>query len=202
MTVKTVGSDRKYSDMCDRISALALKHQKQQQRRAKQTNTRKQKAPEDGESLHSSPLQDSETEAEYYISQDERCYDVPSVTCSELTCDVTVKANKHKHKVTLQTDWSGEEILKKVSSQTRIPLDRMKLIHKGRVMSADSIIAHVKNKALFQALGEACADESGLNVSDIGVIMERMSVERNEAVCALRQHSNVLDAMLFLGSTK
>ena len=200
VTVKTLGSAKKYSDLCERVTSLTVNSKPTPKPKTKVSE--RQTVQKQSETVNCTEAAASESsDCDYYISNNERHSDVPTITSHDLTRDVTVKANKRKHNITLQCDWSGEEIFRKLSSSLRIPLDRLKLIHKGRLLTADSVAPCVKSGALFQALGEECADESGVSAEDIDVIMRRMSVDRNAAVSALRQHSNVLDAMLFLGNT-
>ena len=200
VSVKAVGSAKKYSDLCERVTSLTVTSKHTPPRRTQ--GSKEQAVQKQSETVNCAETISSQSSGcDYYISNNERHSDVPTITTHDLKRDVTVKANKHKHNIALQCDWSGEEIFRKLSSSLRIPLDRLKLIHKGRLLTPDSVAPFVKSGALFQALGEECADERGLSADDIDVIMRRMSVDRNAAVSALRQHSNLLDALLFLGNT-
>ena len=91
-------------------------------------------------------------------------------------------------------------MLKVISGELRIALDRMKLIHKGRLLSAENVRAHVEPKAVFQAIGERHEDESDVDTTDIELIMTRLAVSRDVAVSALKHCDNVLDAMLRIGN--
>ncbi len=45
------------------------------------------------------------------------------------------------------------EMLKAISSTISVPLDKLKLVHKGRMVTQDNISECVKPKAVFQAIG-------------------------------------------------
>ena len=68
-------------------------------------------------------------------------------------------------------------------------------------MTADIVCSYVKNKAIFQAIGEVSENEDGLETGHIDCIMSRTGVERNDAVKALREtQGDVIDAILYLGN--
>ena len=67
-------------------------------------------------------------------------------------------------------------------------------------MKADTIGLLVKDKAVFQAIGEVAENEDGLESGHIDCIMTRLGVDRNQAVKALRQTGDVVDAILYLGN--
>ncbi|KAK3100668.1 hypothetical protein FSP39_023463 [Pinctada imbricata] len=67
-------------------------------------------------------------------------------------------------------------------------------------MTQETIQSHVSNKAVFQVIGEQAANEDGLDVRDIELMMKQLGVGRNDAVIALRKHGDIIDAMLQLGS--
>lgn len=127
--------------------------------------------------------------------------DLPTYISDRPSISIKIKANKEKHKLNVNTHWSGEDALKIISFTTHIPLERMKLITKGQIVSAKSFWSFAEEKSLFQAIGEKAEDEKGVLSSDVDLIMKQMSVERNQAVKALRQSSgNVVDAIINLGN--
>ena len=122
--------------------------------------------------------------------------DVPVIVSSQPFTTITVKANKEKLSINLQTSWSQSQIMKMIAHRTQIPLDKLKLIHKGKMVKRRELPDVVKNKAVFQAIGEQAESEAGLEARDVEVLMKQLSVERNEAIKALRQEGDVLDAIL------
>ena len=66
------------------------------------------------------------------------------------------------------------------------------------MMCADSMRGAVKNRAVFQVIGEKAEDEGGVCAGDIAVLMRQLAVERNAAVRALKQEGDVLDAIIHL----
>ncbi|XP_074649879.1 uncharacterized protein LOC141905051 [Tubulanus polymorphus] len=116
--------------------------------------------------------------------------------------NIVVKANKTKYNIAIPETWNGERIMNKITETVKIPLDKMKLIHKGRKLDATIIKTTIRNKVIYQAIGEKNEDESGLDTEDILTLMKQMSVDRNTAVKALRQsdNSDLVDAIIWLGN--
>ena len=109
---------------------------------------------------------------------------------------ISVKANKSKSAVDLYDSWSSEQMMNAISDAVQIPQDKLKLVCRGKLITADNVKVVAKPKALFQAIGEKAESEAGLVTSDIDVIMSQLSVERNVAIRALRETGDVVDAML------
>ena len=109
---------------------------------------------------------------------------------------ISVKANKSKSAVDLYDSWSSEQMMNAISDAVQIPQDKLKLVCRGKLITADNVKEVAKPKALFQAIGEKAESEAGLVTSDIDVIMSQLSVERNVAIRALRETGDVVDAML------
>ena len=113
---------------------------------------------------------------------------------------VHVKSNKEKSKILLQNSWSGQEMLHFIAHKTQIPPRKLKLIHKGKLVSKDNIKENIREKALFQAIGEKSECEDGLDGKDIDILMQQMSVERNCAVRALRKSEDLVDAVFHIAN--
>ena len=77
----------------------------------------------------------------------------------------------------------------------------MRLIHKGKQLSMDTVRSAVSQGAVFQVLGEKMEDAEGLVPKDIEVLMLQMGVERNVAVRALKSSKgDLIDAMMAIGN--
>ena len=77
----------------------------------------------------------------------------------------------------------------------------MRLIHKGKQLSVDTVRSAVSQGAVFQVLGEKMEDAEGLVPKDIEVLMLQMGVERNVAVRALKSSKgDLIDAMMAIGN--
>ena len=135
-----------------------------------------------------------------YLYRNEIHHDVPKLNAISDFCSVTVKANKEKHSIKIQTSWSGEDILKVFACEVKIPLDKLKVIHKGKVMNKDNISQVVKPRAVFQVIGEQAANEDGLNKCDINLMMKQLGIDRNTAVVSLRKTGNLVDAIFEAGN--
>ena len=125
----------------------------------------------------------------------ETSFNLPEVNPDQPSVCIRVKANKEKHTITLQSDWTAATMMKVVSHNVRIPLDRLKLICKGKQVTVDTIAGVATNKAVFQAIGDQAEDEDGLEASEIELIMRQTAASRNEAVRSLRKTQDVIDAI-------
>eukprot|EP00057_Strongylocentrotus_purpuratus_P010240 XP_011664714.1 PREDICTED: uncharacterized protein LOC100889826 isoform X1 [Strongylocentrotus purpuratus] len=113
---------------------------------------------------------------------------------------IAVKTSKQKHCVTLDRQSTGTSLMADISRAACIPFEQMKLIHKGKLMNPDIIHETLKDRAVFQAIGEVAENEEGLSGKDITCVMDQMKVDRNTAIKALRNTKNAIDAILYLGN--
>ena len=113
---------------------------------------------------------------------------------------ITVKTSKQKHRVILDRQSTGTSLMADISRAACIPLEQMKLIHKGKLMNPDNIHESLTDRAVFQAIGEVAENEEGLSGKDITCVMDQMKVDRNTAIKALRNTRNAIDAILYLGN--
>ena len=60
---------------------------------------------------------------------------------------------QNKVQVKLQESWNGEDIMKVICANICVPLDALKLVHRGRFVNSDSIKDFIRPKAVFQAIG-------------------------------------------------
>ena len=146
---------------------------------------------------HDKNTEDISTEK--YLFQGQFYDDVPKLDSSQPYTEIVVRANKGKQTISIQDSWNGEDIFKLLSFKLSMPLEKVKIIHKGKVMTQDNIKSNISRKSVFQVLGEQAANEDGLNKHDIELMMKQLNVGRNEAVLALRKSGDVIDAMLQLG---
>lgn len=126
---------------------------------------------------HSAPEQSSQKRQGTDMSQPKYSQPVQLNTDLPYTT-ITVKANKEKLAVNIQNTWSGTDIMQHISDKAEIPLTYMKLIHKGAVVNAASILPFVKAKAVFQAIGERAESDAGLHSADIDTIMTTKGWEK------------------------
>lgn len=131
-----------------------------------------------------------------YLFVNEYYTDIPEVNQSEPTSSIIVKCNKVKHKLVIQNGWTGVELYKFLSYSLSVPLEKLKIIHKGRVLNRETIFETVMDKALYQVIGEVAACEDGLDQRDISVMMQQTGLDRNTAVQTLKQKGDLLDALL------
>ena len=98
-------------------------------------------------------------------------------------------------------DSQCNEQFESIARHIRIPSDRLKLIYKGKKFTRDNWheLTLISNMT-FLSVGEQNEDESDVNSKDVECIMKQLHVERNDAVRALKLHSNVIDAILYLGN--
>lgn len=113
---------------------------------------------------------------------------------------VTVKCLKERHKLTINANLAGDDILKLIASSVRIPTDKLKLVCKGKLVTSANIEEYIRDKAVFQAIGEVAESEEGLESGYIDCIMTRLGVERNQGIRALRDTGDIVDAILLLGN--
>ncbi len=136
-----------------------------------------------------------------YLNNDKVLYDVP--TCSKATgqtFEITVKANREKLKIPIHSSWDGNEIMKYLSHALRIPLDKLKVIHKGKYCTSEIILGVVqKDTAVLMVLGERAEDCEGLEPKDVDILMKQVTVGRNDAIRALKHtRGDLVDAILHL----
>lgn len=135
---------------------------------------------------------------------DGKCYlfvnqyytDVPKINKSEPVSSVIVKCNKEKHKIDVQNSWTGVEVYKFLSYKLSVPLEKLKIIHKGKVLSRETVQETLKDKAVYQVIGETAEDEDGVDQRDIAVLMKQTGLDRNAAVQSLKKKGDLLDVLL------
>ncbi|XP_064641364.1 uncharacterized protein LOC135496147 [Lineus longissimus] len=135
-----------------------------------------------------------------YYEKDKSKADVPKLDNSLPTLKITLKCDKEKYNVVLNIGWSGDDMMKHIAGSVSVPLDKLKLIHKGKLVDQTNVKEFLKDKAVFQAFGEKTENDTGLDGRDIDVLMTQLHVDRNTAVKALRKSGDLMDAMLELGS--
>ncbi|KAH3835139.1 uncharacterized protein LOC127878930 [Dreissena polymorpha] len=131
-----------------------------------------------------------------YLHDNEYHTDVPVVSEEEPFALITVKYNKDKRSLNVQLSWTGEALYKYFAHSLHIPLENLKIIHKGKIMSRENIIETVKNKAVYQVFGEAAENEDDVDQRDIAVMMEQTGMDRNRVVRVLKKKGDLIDALL------
>ncbi|KAK3593605.1 hypothetical protein CHS0354_018702 [Potamilus streckersoni] len=135
-----------------------------------------------------------------YLCCDEECTDIPELDPTQPHCQIFVKYNKVKHKIYIQKSWTGSEIYKVLSHELKIPLEKLKVIHKGKLLSVECIGEAIEERAVLQAIGEMAASDEGLDKRDVGVMMQQLGLERNDAIKALRKtKGDLIDAIIEAG---
>jgi hypothetical protein len=107
---------------------------------------------------------------------------------------------KEKHKVELCLPCTGVQAVEHFSRILHIPVERLKLIHKGQLQTELTIVENLKPNSVFLAFGEMAESEDGLEAEDIELIMKQLSVERNVAIKALRKTNCLVDAIFEIGN--
>ncbi|ESO93989.1 hypothetical protein LOTGIDRAFT_228668 [Lottia gigantea] len=152
--------------------------------------------------LEKIPSSNDENHKFYYLNN-QSFYDVPMFKSDLPYNKVTVKSDKIKRKFDINLIWTGEEIYKFLSSELEIPLEKLKIINKGKVLTKETISDCVAAlKPVFQILGEKSENEEGLDKNDIDVMMKQLGIERNSAVKTLRQKGDLIDAIIEAGNKK
>lgn len=131
-----------------------------------------------------------------YLYKNEHHSDIPKLDETKAFSKVSIRCNKAKQNVKLQKSWTGNEIFKFLSHSLKVPLEKLKIIHKGKVLSEETIVATVTDKAVYQVIGEMAESEDGLDQRDIEVMMKQLGIDRNGAVKALKTSGDLIDAML------
>lgn len=135
-----------------------------------------------------------------YFSNNQQFTDIPELDVSQPVVGITLKQNGVKIAIDLQESWSSLEMFKYICSITRIPLDLIKLINKGKIIRSDNFKAFAVGGAIFQVIGEMMEDSEGITQKDIELLMKQMKVGYNESVRALRETNNLIDAMILIGN--
>lgn len=131
-----------------------------------------------------------------YLFINEYYTDVPVVNQSEPKSSIIVKCNREKYTFDVQNSWTGVKIYKFLSCELSIPLEKVKVIHKGKVLSRETVCETLKNKAVYQVIGEVADSEEDLDQRDISVMMKQMGLDRKAAVQALKKKGDLIDALL------
>jgi len=100
-----------------------------------------------------------------------------------------------------QSNLSKSEQFDMIANYIHIPSDRLKLIYKGKRYTRDNWhdLILISNMT-FLSIGEQNEDDTNINSKDIECIMNQMKVDRNTAIKTLKLHSNIIDAILYLGN--
>jgi len=115
---------------------------------------------------------------------------------------IKVLHNKETLTVLLCEQLSGKRIMQEISEQLRIPMYKLKIVCRGKILTENNCHHHifVKKVNKFMAFGEQREVETDLSCQDINHIVDKTRVARNQAIRALRQcKGNVVDAILMVG---
>lgn len=118
----------------------------------------------------------------------------------EHTIKIYIKHNKVKSELIVSLNDNGSSVLQIISDHLSIPVSKLKLINKGKIVTCDNIKDMLFNKAVFLAFGEIAESEDGLEQSDIDLIVKQLNVDRNLAIKCLRKTGNVVDAIIEIGN--
>lgn len=116
------------------------------------------------------------------------------------TVKIVIKHNKVKQELTVSKSDNGDSILQVISDSVSIPKSKLKLIHKGKIITSDNIKEMLFDRALFLVFGEISESEKGLEKADIDLIVGQLGIDRNLAIRTLRKTGNVLDAIIEIGN--
>eukprot|EP01027_Heterolobosea_sp_BB2_P008938 GEZU01013237.1.p1 GENE.GEZU01013237.1~~GEZU01013237.1.p1 ORF type:complete len:134 (+),score=28.90 GEZU01013237.1:52-453(+) len=102
------------------------------------------------------------------------------------------------------TEFNGQQIISRISQCINVPEDRMKLVCKGKLLNAESIMELYEQQkrqqqqqpAKILVMGAKREDETGCHPQDILVLMEQRGVDRDTAIRALRKNNfDLIDAI-------
>ena len=127
-------------------------------------------------------------------------YSEEQETKEDSSLTIFIKHSKVKHQLDIPKACSGKLVFQNISDLLHIPVPKLKLIHKGKMVTQENIEHFLSENALFQAFGEVAESEDGLEKSDINVVMKQVDVERNTAIRALRRAGSLIDAIIDLGN--
>ena len=116
------------------------------------------------------------------------------------TVKIVIKHNKVKQELTVSKSDDGDSILQVISDSVGIPKSKLKLIHKGKIVTNNNIKDMLFDKASFLAFGEISESEEGLESADIDLIVGQLGIDRNLAIRTLRKTGNVLDTIIEIGN--
>ena len=115
--------------------------------------------------------------------------------------EILLRYNKQKHRLKICDAWDAQTVFHKIATFLSCLPDRMRVIHKGKQLSVDTVRSVVSPGAVFQVLGEKMEDAEGLVARDIEVLMQQMGLERNAAIRALKSSKgDLVDAMMVIGN--
>lgn len=112
----------------------------------------------------------------------------------------TVKFGGRKSKLLLSKHWNGCVIFKMLAQETRVPLSEMKVIIRGKLVTAGEVSHLLTPKTLMLVLGTPMKSAEGLHTEDIDCLMRQMGTTRNQAIDALRRCASLIDAMVDVGN--
>ncbi|KXJ28382.1 Zinc finger MYND domain-containing protein 10 [Exaiptasia diaphana] len=121
-------------------------------------------------------------------------------TQSQNSIVIFIKHNKVKSPLELKMPQDSAFLFQKISDFVRIPVSKLKLVCKGKIITMENISSSVHHKAVFLALGEVSECEDGLDKGDIETLMRQLNIERNIAVRALKKTGSLLDAIFDVGN--
>ncbi|XP_031554547.1 SET and MYND domain-containing protein DDB_G0273589-like [Actinia tenebrosa] len=117
------------------------------------------------------------------------------------TVTIFIRHNKEKKKVDIvKKPNDNNSTFQQISDFLRIPVGKLKLIHKGKMIVPENANAFLTHGAMFLAFGEASECEDGLDKTDIDILIKQLNVDRNMAVKALRRTGTLLDAIFDIGN--
>lgn len=138
----------------------------------------------------------------YFLSTGDIATESWPKTSTMDTFNITVKHRGKKINVNINAEWPGTFIMKLISSETSVPLDKVKVIIKGKIQTQDTIATSLHANALIMLIGETCEASDGVDERDISCLMSQMGVSRNQAVKSLRKCDSLLDAMMDVGNSR
>ena len=115
-------------------------------------------------------------------------------------CKIIVKCQRDKHCISINHEWEATQMLSHICEKIKIPAGKLKLVHKGKLVNEGNLRACIKERAMFQAIGEVAESEEGLDPSHVDRVVSKLGVNRNDAIGALRLKGDVTDAILYLAN--
>lgn len=146
-------------------------------------------------------VDETKEESKHQITYYDKTYQPISerldIVMDDADITASIKHDRQKYQLKYSQQWNGSVIMKLIAEKTKVPIDDMKVIIKGRIMTSDDIVEHLKAKVLIMVIGTAQLPAEGLDDRDITCLINQMSIDRNEAIRVLRKNDgSLLDSIL------
>lgn len=103
--------------------------------------------------------------------------------------------------IKISKKWEGQVIMKVISWNAKVAITDMKVIIKGKVMTADTIADYIYPKTVIMVIGEEVLSSEGIEERDIVCLMNQMDISRRQAIQSLKNSTSLIDTILEIGNS-